>query len=31
MHFDPDGVGAEDLETLRKFALFLRELKKKLI
>jgi CBS domain-containing protein len=30
MHFDPDGIGPEDLERLRKFARFLSELQKKL-
>jgi CBS domain-containing protein len=31
MHFDPDGVGPDDLTTLRKFARFLNDLEKKLI
>jgi hypothetical protein len=31
MHFHPDGVGPEDLATLRKFARFLGDLEKKLI
>jgi CBS domain-containing protein len=31
MHFHPDGVGAEDLTTLRKFARFLSDLENKLI
>ncbi len=31
MHFDPDGVGPEDLATLRKFARFLSDLEKKLV
>ncbi len=30
MHFDPDGIGPEDLEKLRKFGRFLSELQKKL-
>ena len=31
MHFHPDGVGPEDLATLRKFARFLSDLEKKLV
>ncbi len=31
MHFDPDGVAPEDLNTLRKFARFLSALQKKLL
>lgn len=31
MHFHPDGVGPEDLATLRRFARFLSELEKKLV
>lgn len=30
MHFDPDGVGTEDLTTIRKFARFLDDLEKRL-
>lgn len=30
MHFDPDGVGPEDLTTLRKFTRFLGDLEEKL-
>jgi len=31
MHFDPDGVGPDDLATLRKFARFLGDLERKLV
>ena len=30
MHFDPDGVGTEDLTTIRKFARFLDDLENRL-